>query len=64
MHRVYLINFHYFLDGEWHDLEDAIARGKKAGFEFSVVRQGGQGERTWDDVVVSWSPIGGLTRHE
>ena len=54
MFRVYLTNFHRYLDGEFATMADAIAKAKSAGFEASIVHG--------DDVVASWSPLYGNRR--
>jgi hypothetical protein len=81
-YRVYLTNVGYYLDaehrvptsnqaGEFASLEVAVAAGKKAGFDFSVLRHDGElcfaGEghnrQLWT-MVAAWSAIGGLTHYE
>jgi hypothetical protein len=43
-------------DGEtFNDIEDAIARGRRAGFEFTVWKND-------DKLVASWTVFGGLRR--
>jgi hypothetical protein len=51
MFKVYFINFWYYSDQTGATLDEALAIGKKAGFEFAVHHN--------DQVVAAWSPIGG-----
>lgn len=52
MFKVYLTNFYYFLDGDFTTLEEAKHRGRKAGFEFSILKDG--------NTVAAWSVFGGF----
>jgi hypothetical protein len=38
MYRNWLINFNYFIEENYDTIEEAIAGGKKGGFEFSIIR--------------------------
>jgi hypothetical protein len=51
MYKVYFYNFQYYSQDEGATLGEALAIGKKAGFEFTVWYNG--------DAVATWSPIGG-----
>ncbi len=53
MYQVNVINFGYVLDGRFATFNEAVAAGKKAGFEFAVQIVGG-------NVIAGWSPITGL----
>lgn len=51
MFKVYFINFLYYSQDTGATLDEALAIGKKAGFEFRVEHQG--------EMVAFWSPISG-----
>jgi hypothetical protein len=61
MFSVYFINFQYFMQDSFETLEAAVARGKKAGFEFTVYTHTGDNAYHAKDaeVVASWSTFGG-----
>lgn len=40
MYHIFLINFGYYLDQTFDNLDAAIAFGKSKGFEFSVYKSG------------------------
>ena len=40
MHRIFLINFGYFLEREFADLNEAIAFATNRGYEFNIYRNG------------------------
>ncbi len=53
MYQVNLINFGYALNDRFATFNEAVAAGKKAGFEFAVQIVGG-------NAIAGWSPITGL----
>lgn len=53
--KVWLVNFGWYLDGEFATLDDAVKRGKAHGFEFAVHRD--------NQVVAGWSVFGGLRKY-
>lgn len=55
MFRIWLTNFQYFLDFAADTLDAAIEKAKTTSFECSIYEG--------DNLVASWSPIGGLRRY-
>ncbi len=55
-YRLWLTNFHYYVDGDFSSLDEAVAAAKTKGFEVAIHFKDGGGTT----VVGSWSPIGGL----
>jgi hypothetical protein len=52
MYRIYFINFQYYAQDEYENLDQARIRVLKAGFEARI-------EDSRGNYVMSWSPIGG-----
>ncbi len=40
MYKIYMTNFHYYLNDTFETLEAAIMHGRHKGFEFSVFKDG------------------------
>lgn len=55
MFSVFYINFGYSSAEEFFTVEDAITHARSKGFEAAIYNR--------DDIVASWSPIGGARRY-
>lgn len=55
-YRLWLTNFHYYIDSQFASLDEAVAAAKTKGFEVAIHLTHGGGIQ----VVGSWGPIGGF----